>query len=165
MPDFFNSTGPLRGIKRDLYEGGIRVPMIARWPGKIAPGTVTDHPSAFWDVVPTLCELAGAAPPEETDGISFVPTLLGQTAKQKAHEFLYWEFSPQGGKQAVRMGDWKGVRLNLQKNPKAPFELYNLKDDLGETNNVAAAHPDVVAQMEEIIQAERVESELFRLFK
>lgn len=165
MPEFFNSTGPLRGIKRDLYEGGIRVPMIARWPGRIAPGTVTDHPSAFWDVVPTMCEVAGAAASKDTDGISFVPTLLGQPDKQKTHEFLYWEFSPQGGKQAVRMGDWKGVRLNLQKDANAPFELYNLKDDLGETKNVASEHPDVVARMEEIIRAEHVESELFRLFK
>ncbi len=165
MPEFFNSTGSLRGIKRDLYEGGIRVPMIARWPGKIAPGTVTDLPSAFWDVVPTMCELAGAAPPKETDGISFVPTLLGQTDKQKPHEFLYWEFSPQGGKQAVRMGQWKGVRLNLKKDPDAPFELYNLKDDPGETKNVASEHPDVVARMKEIIQAEHVKSDLFPLFK
>jgi arylsulfatase A-like enzyme len=165
MPDFFQSTGPLRGIKRDLYEGGIRVPMIARWPGKVPPGTVTDHPSAFWDVMPTLCELAGAEVPQDTDGISMVPTLLGHADAQQAHEYLYWEFSPQGGKQAVRMGPWKGVRLNLKKNPDAPVELYNLKTDLGETKNVAAEHPDIVARIEEVMKTARVESELFPLFQ
>jgi arylsulfatase A-like enzyme len=165
MPDFFNSTGPLRGLKRDLYEGGIRVPLIARWPGTIAPGTITDHASAFWDVVPTFCELAGAAPPETTDGISFVPTLLGKADEQESHEFLYWEFPPQGGKQAVRLGDWKGVRLRVQKNPDAPLELYNLKDDLSETDNLAGRHPDIVARIEQIMAREHTDSELFPLFQ
>ncbi len=165
MPDFFQSTGPLRGIKRDLYEGGIRVPMIARWPGKIQPGTITDHPSAFWDVLPTLCELAGAEIPQDTDGISMVPTLLGEADAQKPHEFLYWEFSPQGGKQAVRMGQWKGVRVNLRKDPNAPVELYNLEEDLGETKNVAADYPDIVAQIEKIMKTARVKSELFNLYQ
>jgi arylsulfatase A-like enzyme len=165
MPDFFESTGPLRGIKRDLYEGGIRVPMIARWPGKIRPGTVTDHPSAFWDVLPTLCELAGAEIPQNTDGISMVPTLLGQADRQRKHEFLYWEFPPHGGKQAVRMGQWKGVRLNVRKNPDAPIELYDLNEDPGETRNVAADHPDVVARMVRVMKTARTESELFSLFE
>jgi arylsulfatase A-like enzyme len=165
MPDFFCSTGPLRGIKRDLYEGGIRVPMIARWPGKIDPGTTTDHISAFWDVLPTLCELAGAESPAGIDGISLAPTLLGAPGKQKQHEFLYWEFPSQGGKQAVRMGAWKGVRLNLRNNPDASIELYNLETDLGETRNVAAEHPDVVARLQAVFRAAHVESALFQLFE
>ncbi|MCJ7730381.1 MAG: arylsulfatase, partial [Sedimentisphaerales bacterium] len=114
-PNFFKSAGPLRGYKRDLYEGGIRVPMLARWPGKIKAGSVTSHISAFWDFLPTCCELVGIETPPNFDGISMLPTLLGQTRKQKKHEFLYWEFHEQGKKQAVRMGDWKGVRLNVAK--------------------------------------------------
>ena len=164
MPKFFDSTGPLRGIKRDLYEGGIRVPMIARWPGEIQPDTVTDFPAAFWDILPTLCQLAGAEIPPDIDGISLVPTLLGHPEAQKKHEFLYWEFPMQGGKQAVRMGPWKAVRLGVRKNPDAPIELYNLKEDIGETKNVAAEHPDIVAKMKEIMKTARVESDLFRLF-
>jgi arylsulfatase A-like enzyme len=147
-PNFFKSAGPLRGYKRDLYEGGIRVPMLARWPGKIKAGSVTSHISAFWDFLPTCCELAGIETPQDIDGISILPTLLGEPQKQKKHEFLYWEFHEQGKKQAVRTGDWKGVRLNIAKNPPAvllrkneaagvPIELYNLKDDIGEQKNVA----------------------------
>ncbi|MCX5637924.1 MAG: arylsulfatase, partial [Planctomycetota bacterium] len=134
-PAFNKSSGPLRGYKRDLYEGGIRVPMLARWPSKIKAGSVSNHVSAFWDFLPTCCELAGVNTPETIDGISILPTLLGQPDKQKKHEFLYWEFHEQGKKQAVRMGDWKGVRLNVAKNPPAvllrkneaagvPIELY-----------------------------------------
>jgi arylsulfatase A-like enzyme len=127
----------LRGYKRDLYEGGIRVPMLARWPGRIKAGSVSNHVSAFWDFLPTCCELADIETPKGTDGISILPTLLGQSQKQKKHEFLYWEFHEQGKKQAVRMGDWKGVRLNVAKNPGGPIELYNLKTDIGEQKNLA----------------------------
>ncbi|MHC4401246.1 MAG: arylsulfatase [Planctomycetota bacterium] len=162
--EFFESVGPLRGLKGSLYEGGIRVPMIARWPGKIEPATTTDHVSAFWDVMPTIAEVTGTEPPEHTDGISFAPTLLGRPDRQQQHEFLYWEFAGYGGQQAVRMGDWKAVRQEmLRRNNPDPLEieLYNLEDDVGESRNVAAEHPDVVARMRKIMKAERVPSELF----
>lgn len=163
MPQFFDSNGPLRGIKRDVYEGGIRVPLIARWPGTIQAGTESSLISAHWDVLPTLCELAGAKTPEQLDGISMVPTLTGK-GTQQPHEFLYWEFPSVGGKQAVRMGKWKGVRLDLFKNPKAKLELYDLSQDLGEKNNIAAEHPDVVRKLEKALAVSHVRSETFPLF-
>ena len=134
-PDFFQSRGPLRGIKRDLYEGGIRVPTLARWPGEIEPGQVSDQTWAFWDVLPTLAELGGAAAPSDIDGISMVPALLGKPQEQ--HEYLYWEFHERGFRQAIRMGDWKGVRLANG----AKIELYDLAKDLGEKNNIAGEQP------------------------
>ncbi len=153
-PDFFNSSGPLRGIKRDMYEGGIRVPMLVRWPGKIKPGAVSDQVWAFWDFLPTAADIARAQPPPNLDGISILPTLLGRKQTNQ-HEFLYWEFHEKGSKQAVRMGDWKAVRLA----PGQPLELYNLKTDLGETQNVAAEHPDIVAKIEDYLKTARTESE------
>ena len=158
-PTFFNSSGPLQGYKRALYEGGIRVPMIARWPGKIQAGSVSDHVSAFWDFLPTCCELIGAEAPEGIDGISMVPTLLGRPGEQREHEFLYWEFHEQGKRQAVRMGDWKGIRQNVAKNPNGPIELYNLKNDIGEKSNVAVRHPSIVAKIEECMKSARTPSE------
>jgi len=158
-PAFFNSSGPLRGYKRALYEGGIRVPTIARWPGKIKAGSVTDHISAFWDFLPTCCDLAGINTPEGIDGISMLPTLLGQGSKQKKHEFLYWEFHEQGKRQAIRMGDWKGIRQNIAKNQNAPLELYYLKNDIGEQNNVAKEHPQIIAKMEDLMRSARTPSE------
>ena len=140
--EFFNSNGNLRGFKRDLYDGGIRVPMIARWPGVIQPGTTSNHPSAFWDFLPTACELANIKPPTDTDGISYLPTLLGKPQDQ--HEYLFWRA---GQKFAVRRGEWKAVRLN----DKAAVELYNLKKDLGEQNNLASKHPELVGEFEAII--------------
>jgi arylsulfatase A-like enzyme len=157
-PDFNDSNGPLRGIKRDLYEGGIRVPTLARWPGKIKPGSVTDHISGFWDFLPTCADLAGFEPPKDIDGISMLPALLGKPEKQKQHEYIYWEFHEQGKKQAVRMGDFKGVRLNAAKNPDGPIELYNLKTDIGEKNNIADKHPDVVAKIQQYMKQARVPS-------
>jgi len=157
-PRFFGSRGPLRGYKRDLYEGGIRVPMIARWPSKIKPGTESNHVSAFWDFLPTCAELAGAQVPEGIDGISMVPTLLGKPSKQQEHKFLYWEFHERGGKQAVRMGDWKAVRLNVHKDPKGPLELYNLTNDIGEQQNVAAEYHDVIARIEAYLKTARTDS-------
>ncbi|HKA01755.1 MAG TPA: arylsulfatase [Candidatus Solibacter sp.] len=154
-PTFFHSGGPLRGIKRDLYEGGIRVPMLARWPGVIQPGSLNDQVWAFWDFLPTAAELAGATPPNGIDGISMAPTLLGRP--QRNHEYLYWEFHERGFSQAVRMGDWKGVRPGVG----APLELYDLHTDLAETTNVASAHPDVVTRMEEILKSARVDSKEF----
>ncbi len=158
-PEFFNSSGPLRGYKRDLYEGGIRVPMIARWPGKIKEDSESDHVSAFWDVLPTCCELAGVESPEGIDGISFVPTLLGQNNRQKKHEYLYWEFHEQGKKQAVRFGDFKGVRLNVARDPDGPIELYNLKNDIREKDNIAEQHPDIVAKISEYMKTAWTRSE------
>jgi len=158
-PTFFNSSGPLQAYKRALYEGGIRVPMIARWPGKIEAGSVSGHVSAFWDFLPTCCELVGAEAPEGIDGISMVPTLMGRPGEQREHEYLYWEFHEQGKRQAVRMSDWKGIRQNVAKNPNGPIELYNLKNDIGEKNNVAARHPSIVAKIEECMKAARTPSE------
>jgi arylsulfatase A-like enzyme len=152
-PQFFHSAGPLRGYKRDLYEGGIRVPMLVRWPGKIKAGTVSDQVWAFWDFLPTAAELAGTKTPRGLDGLSVVPTLLG-AGEQKQHQHLYWEFHEGGSQQAVRMGDWKAVRLKLG----APLELYDLKKDVSEKNNVAAAHPEVVAKMEDFLKGARTES-------
>jgi len=140
--EFFDSNGRLRGYKRDLYEGGIRVPMIARWPGRIQPGGVTAHASAFWDWLPTACELAGAEKPAGIDGVSYAGALLG--TKQKKHKYLYWQFS---GKQAVRIDQWKGVRL--KKN--GPLEVYDLTADIGEQKNVADQQPDIAARLEAAI--------------
>ncbi len=158
-PEFFKSSGPLRGYKRALYEGGIRVPLIARWPGRIRAGSVSGHVSAFWDFLPTCCDLAGVEAPEGIDGVSIVPSLLGRSAQQKKHEYLYWEFHEQGKRQAVRMDDWKGVRLNVAKEPDGPIELYNLKDDIGETKNVAAQNPTIVEKIEKYMKAAHVPSE------
>jgi arylsulfatase A-like enzyme len=158
-PAFFESWGPLRGYKRALYEGGIRVPMIAWWPGKIQAGSVNDHVSAFWDFLPTCADLAGFKTSRDIDGISMLPTLLGQDDKQKKHEYLYWEFHEQGKRQAVRMGDWKGIRQNVAKNPNGPIELYNLKNDIGEKKNVAVRHPSIVAKIEAYMKAARTPSE------
>jgi len=146
-PDFFDSNGPLKGYKRDLYEGGIRVATTAWWPGKIKAGSTSAHLAAGWDLLPTLCELAGMTKPKGIDGVSFAPTLLGQTKKQEKREYLYWEFHERGGKQAVRMGKWKGIRLNVRKNKDAPIELYDLSKDIGEEKNLADKHPDLVKKM------------------
>lgn len=156
-PAFFQSAGPLRGYKRDLYDGGIRVPMIVRWPGHISSGTTSDLPWAFWDVLPTLAELAGATAPERLDGISVVPTLVGaQRAgrKQEPHEFLYWEFHEPGLKQSVRNGDWKALRRGLH----GQVELYQLSNDIGEETNVADKYPEVVTRIERFLATARVES-------
>jgi arylsulfatase A len=148
---FFDSAGPFRGLKCDVYEGGIRVPMIARWPGHITPSTTTDHVSAFWDVMPTLAEIAGARAPERIDGMSFVPTLLGK-AGQRKHTYLYWEYFGRPS-QAVRIDDWKGLRLNAKKDPDGPVQFYDLSTDIGEKRDVAKQHPDVVQRMREIMDA------------
>ena len=155
-PSFFHSSGPLQGVKRSLHDGGIREPMLVRWPGKIAPGRTSDLPWAFWDVLPTLAELAGAEAkiPAGIDGISVVPTLLDQ-GSQKRHDFMYWEFHEGPSQQAVRMGDWKAIR----KRPAARLELYDLRHDLAEQTDVAAEHPDVVGRIEAYLKTARTESE------
>ena len=158
-PEFFKSSGHLRGIKRDLYEGGIRVPMIARWPGKIREGAVSDHVSAFWDFLPTAAEIAGVNVPGSIDGISYLPALLGKE-QQKKHEYLYWEFHEgRASKQAVRMGKWKAVRLR----PSAPLELYDLSTDIGEKNNIASIFPDIVEKIDDYLEGARTESEIWKL--
>jgi arylsulfatase A-like enzyme len=154
-PDFFQSRGPLRGIKRDLYEGGIRVPFLARWPGKISAGVVSDQVIAFWDFLPTAAELAGVQPPPGLDGASFLATLMGKS--QRAHAPLYWEFHEGRFAQAIRMGDWKGVRLN----PGQPVELYDLKTDMGEKNDIAAQHPEVVQKVDALMKSSRTDSTEF----
>ncbi|MBB4080137.1 arylsulfatase A-like enzyme [Lewinella aquimaris] len=160
-PDYFDSNGPLRGYKRDLYEGGIRVPMIAVWPDKIAAGSESDHVSAFWDFFPTFSELTGAPDPLQTDGISMVPTLLGD-GEQKQHDQLYWEFHERKGRQAVRSGDWKAVRYNVNEvGLDGDVELYDLSVDPGEENDVAAQHPEVVAEMKERLRNGRSPSTVF----
>jgi arylsulfatase len=164
--EFFASVGPLRGLKGSLYEGGIRVPMIARWPGRIQPARVTDHVSAFWDIMPTLAEIAGASVPAGTDGISFAPTLLGRPQAQKQHAFLYWEFRGYGGQQALRMGPWKAVRQNiLKRNNPDPLtiELYNLDEDISESRDVAALHPDLVTRARALFTEQHTHSTLFPL--
>ncbi|TKD63474.1 arylsulfatase [Flavobacterium sp. ASW18X] len=159
-PDYFNSNGEFKGYKRDLYEGGIRVPMIAYWPNSIKANSISNHISAFWDFLPTVGEIAEVAIPEKIDGISFLPELL--VKEQRKHDFLYWEFHERGGKQAVRMGDWKGIRLNMANNPDAPINLYDLRTDPSEENNIADENPEMVTQMEQIMKDERTTSEVFR---
>ena len=158
-PDFFDSNSNLKGYKRDMYEGGIRVPMIVSWPGKVKNGTETSHISAFWDIMPTLSEITGSENPVETDGISFMPELLGK--KQKQHEYLYWEFHEQGGKVAIRAGDWKGVKLNIDSAPPGIWEVYDLSSDSGENNNVAASNPEIVQKLENILNQAHKPSENF----
>ncbi|WP_245949285.1 arylsulfatase [Lutibacter citreus] len=157
-PNFWNSNGNLKGGKRDVYEGGIRAPMLAYWPGKIKAGSVTNHPSAFWDVMATASELTNQPIPEQCDGISFLPTLLGKKSKQKKADYLYWKFTNwQTTKVAVRIGDYKGVLINYNKTSKSPehvtpFELYDLSKDLGEENNMASENPKMVAKMMKVIK-------------
>ena len=148
--DFFNSNGKLRGNKRDLYEGGIRVPLIAYWPEKIKPGTITNHISSFWDILPTFCDIAGHEIPSDIDGISFLPLLLGKTQEQKKHDYLYWEFYEDNGKQAVLTDNYKGIFLNLRQEPV--FELYDLKIDESEEINIASKHPEIETRMKKIMK-------------
>lgn len=152
-PDYFNSNGPLRGIKRDLYEGGIRVPMIVRMPGTVPAGEESGQVWSMWDFLPTAAELAGVEPPEDIDGISMVNALYGQS--QQDPEYLYWEFHEGRFSQAVRFGDWKAVRNNFDQ----PIELYNLAEDIGEEQDLADDYPDIVARAEELIQSARTETE------
>jgi arylsulfatase A-like enzyme len=164
-PRFFNSAGGLRGIKRDLYEGGIRVPLIAFWKGRIEPGSVSEHISAQWDFWPTFADLIGTPIPDEVDGISMLPELIGLPG-QKQHDYLYWELQldgwwqklPDGGfRQALRMGKWKAVRYAVD----APVELYNLEEDASEQRNLAAYHPDIIARAEQIFRYGRTHTPSF----
>jgi arylsulfatase A-like enzyme len=149
--DFFDGNGPFKGAKTNFYEGGIRTPMLVRWPGKIKPGTTSEFVGYFADVMPTIAELVGAAQhlPKQLDGISYAPTLLSRAGEQKSHDYLYWEAAGQKQditQQAVRWGNWKAV-----KNRGADaFELYDLATDIGEETNVAEKHPEVIAKIEAI---------------
>lgn len=149
--EFFNSNGQLKGMKRDLYDGGIRVPMIARWPGTIRSGSVTQHVSAFQDLLPTMGDLLGK-PVGKTDGLSFLQTLLGDITNQKKHPYLYWEFYEKGGRQSVLMNHFKGVRYNALKAPDSPIELYDIRKDIRETQNIAHLFPDIVKKIDAIIK-------------
>jgi uncharacterized sulfatase len=149
-PDFNNSNGPLKGIKRDLTEGGIRVPFVARWPGHITPG-ISHFAGGFQDLMPTLAELTDTtnAVPKDIDGLSIVPTLLGQSTNQKPHDYLYWTFYERGGGQATRVGNWKAIQQPMD----TAVRLYDLSQDLGEAHDVAAQHPDVVAKLSATMKA------------
>jgi arylsulfatase A-like enzyme len=153
-PKFHQSSGPFRGHKRDLTEGGIRVPLIARWPERIKPGQVTDFVSAQWDLLPTFAEIARTAAPQQIDGISFLPLLTGREQTNR-HDYLYWEFHERGFQQAVRAGEWKGIRPQADEK----LELYNLKGDPGEKENVAEKNPVVVAKLEKYLKEARTESD------
>jgi arylsulfatase A len=155
-PEFFDSNGPLRALKFTLYEGGIRVPLIARWPGHIAPSSESHLVSDFADMFPTFAELAGAPLPTTLDGVSIAPTLLGQPERQRQREYHYWEAAPQ---QAVRFGDWKLYR----RDQGAPLELYELAKDIGETRNVAAQNPDITAKLARLLMSARFDSADFPL--
>jgi arylsulfatase A-like enzyme len=154
-PAYFRSSGALRGIKRDLYEGGIRVPMVARWPKTIPAGRVSDHVWAHWDLFPTLAALAGAKTPANLDGLSMARALVGQP--QPTHDYLYWEFHERGFQQAVRTGPWKAVRLKRN----APLELYHLDKDPAEQQDVAPANPDVVARIDAYLSTARTDSSIW----
>lgn len=162
--EYFNSAGGLRGLKRDLYEGGIREPFLVRWPGVVAPRKVSHQPIAFWDLLPTFTQIAGTRHSLPVDGLSILPTLTGK-GKQQQHPYFYWEFYENGGSVAARAGKWKAVRLNLLDNPKGPIELYDLEKDRGEKQNIATAHPEVVKQFEKIFEKEHVPSPVFKYQK
>ncbi len=162
--EYFDSNGPLKGYKRSMHDGGIRVPLIARWPGNVAPGSVSDHPSAFWDFLPTACELAGAELPPKIDGISYLPTLT-QHQNQAKHEYLYWSSLEGDTSVGVRYGNWKLVKYRDKKKrgnqqsttdeqaDRAPdWRLYDLSKDIGEENDLAGDHADVVREIHELLK-------------
>ena len=159
---WFNSGGPFNSArgwgKCSVHEGGIRVPMIASWPGRIKAGSQTDHISAFWDLLPSLCEITGVTPPGDIDGISYLPTLL-QKGHQKKHPYLYWEYPEAGSSQAVRMGKWKAIRKNIRKG-NMKIQLFNLETDIREERDVAAQNPEIVQKIEKILKDAHTPSEL-----
>ena len=164
-PESFDSNGPYRGGKRNMTDGGLKTPQIVRWPGTVPAGATTDHITAFWDFAPTALELAGAESTpavDSMDGLSLVPVLTGEADRQRAHEYLYWEFYEQGGKQAVRMGDWKGIRLNVKKDRDGPIALYDLRADIAESDDVSADYPEVVAAIARAMDDAYTPSEVFR---
>ena len=158
-PDYFDSNGILKGYKRDLFEGGIRVPMIARWKGKIKAGTQTDHVSAFWDVMPTLADILKVELKAKTDGISFLPTLL-DAGKQINHDYLYWEFHELKGRQAIRKDQWKLVKYKVKETPE--YFLFDLSLDPSETKDLSNERPEKLVELKKILETARTESETFK---
>ncbi len=159
-PDYFDSNGIYKGYKRDLYEGGIHAPMIVWWPGKVKAASTTNHISAFWDLMPTITELIGASTPENIDGISFLPSLLGEKNQEK-HNYLYWEFHEKNGRLAIRQGDWKLIRYDVFIPENTTTELYNLKTDPCEENNVANENPEITAKLLKLMESARTPSDVF----
>lgn len=159
-PEFFQSNGAFRGHKRDLYEGGIRTPFIVHWPEKIKGGTVSYHVSAFWDFLPTMCDLIGEPVPVESDGISYLPALTGE-GEQKKHEYLYWEFLEQGGKKAALKDNWKLISLQVNDPSKTYVELYNLNADPSEQMNAAAQYPEKVKELSRIIEQAHTYNDIY----
>lgn len=159
-PVFFNSGGGFRGTKRDLTEGGIRVPFIATWKNIIKPGSTSEHMGAFWDLFATFAELAGTTATQKTDGISILPALTAKKI-QPQHDYLYWEFHEEGGKQAIRQGQWKAIRLKVDSLPKAPVELYDLSKDPGEKSNLSKKYPQKAKALALLIDKAHVKSALF----
>ena len=162
-PEYFNSNGPFRGYKRDLYEGGVRTPFVVRWPGHIKPGSTTDAVTTFWDFLPTACEVAGIKAPKDIQGISYLPTLLGKK-QRKTHDYIYYEFYEQGGKQSmlsVRDG-WKLVRLNMDTPKKIKEELYNINEDIAEENDLIGKYPQKADELRKLMESYRTESEMFK---
>lgn len=158
-PEYFNSNAGLRGIKRDFYEGGIRTPFIVEWPGMIAPGSRNQHVSAFWDFLPTVCDITGISTPHDIDGISYLPVLKG--LEQPEHDYLYYEFYEKQGTQAVIQDDWKLISLQVNAPKKTHYELYNLKTDPKEQHNVAVLHPDRVEQLKALIKQAHTKNPIF----
>lgn len=159
-PEFFNSSGGLRGHKRDLFEGGIRSPFIVFWPEKIKPGRISEHIFAFEDFLPTVAEIAGISYTHDIDGISFLPTLLDKGI-QDQHDYLYWEFHEQNGKQAIRKDNWKAIRLNVMENPDNPILLFDLEKDLAEENDVSSLYPEIIQEMDKLMKSSRINNPNF----
>lgn len=161
QPAFFNSVAGLRGLKMDVFEGGIRVPFLARWLGKIKPGTTSDHASAQYDVMATLADITGQTI-DETNGISFLESLLGNDVKQRKHPYMYWEYPERGGQVAVRKGKWKGVKVDIRERSYqgAPWMLFDLESDLYETKDVATAFPEVIQELNDIVKKEHQPSHI-----
>ena len=159
-PEFFDSNGAFRGYKRDMYEGGIRTPFIVSWPGKIQTASVSYHVSAFWDFLPTMCEIVGEPVPVSSDGISYLPELTGE-GEQAKHDYLYWEFHEQGGKQAVLKDNWKLIMLQVDQPDKTYFELYNLNADPSEQMNAASQYPEKVKELAGIMNKCHIASSLY----
>lgn len=161
-PDFFDSNGPFRGYKRDLYEGGVRTPFIVSWPKRIKGHRETSHISAFWDFLPTVCDIVGLKVPEGMDGISYLPTLSGEKNRQPQHEYIYYEFYEMGGKQSILRDGWKLVRLNVSKPAKLVEELYYLPDDIGEEHDLITSNQEKADALRALMEKAHTESELFK---
>jgi arylsulfatase len=157
---FFQSNGNLRGFKGSVYEGGIRVPLIIKWPKKIEPGSVSDLPAALWDIFPTIKEIAGIRETKNLDGISFLPEIQNKS-HQPMHEYLYWELPSYGGQQAIRKGKWKGVKRELNKDSSALMQLYDLEQDPGEQLDLSSRYPGVVKELDSLMKIARKPSKDF----